>query len=191
MKELETFFADCIGKWTSERTYHYLYQQEVERSRTTFDARALSVDYKNKVLQDNHYQAPPNLDSLPGFSLSFYTISEKGEEVQQSLNLLFVPSIETKSYIEGDYLRDRAYEEARPIVSKFRFDPQERQLLMTTNYTNTVSLDSITFLNPDLRVRRIINYKRPAEGEKLEIVTLVGFGLEQRILTNYSNCQSN
>lgn len=36
---------------------------------------------------------------------------------------------------------------------------------MTTNYTRSVSVDSITLINPDLRIRKIINYQRPQEGE--------------------------
>ncbi len=113
--------------------------------------------------------------------MGFYTRSEKGEEVSQNLNLLFVPKYEDAMYLEGDYLRDRAYEEARPIISHFRFDRQTRELLMTTNYTRTVSLDSITLINPDLRIRKILNYFRPNEGKPLEKLGLVGFGVEQKI----------
>ena len=32
----QQFFADCVGSWKTERTYHYLTHQEVERSRTEF-----------------------------------------------------------------------------------------------------------------------------------------------------------
>ncbi|MDJ0538072.1 MAG: phycobiliprotein lyase, partial [Microcystis sp. M53603_WE2] len=84
-------------------------------------------------------------------------------------------------YLEGDYLRDRAYEEARPIISAFRFDSTTRELLMTTNYTRSVSVDSITLINPDLRIRKIVNYQRPQEGEPLEKVLLVGFGVECKV----------
>jgi len=51
------------------------------------------------------------LEKSPGFSLGFYTISEKGEEVSQSLNFIFVPISEENGWLSGDYLRDRAYEE--------------------------------------------------------------------------------
>ncbi|MFM6895867.1 MAG: phycobiliprotein lyase, partial [Microcystis panniformis] len=54
-------------------------------------------------------------------------------------------------------------------------------LLMTTNYTRSVSVDSITLINPDLRIRKIINYQRPQEGEPLEKVLLVGFGVECKV----------
>jgi hypothetical protein len=87
------FFDWCVGSWATERTYHYLTHQEVERSRTEF-------------------------------------------------------TIKTK------------------------------ELLMTTNYTRLVSVDSITLVNPNLRIRKIINYQRPAEEQPLEQVTLVGFGVE-------------
>lgn len=175
------FFDCCVGSWKTERTYHYLTHEEVERSRTEFTIAPLTADLKAKVMSDNQYPLPSNLDSLPGFSLGFYTISEKGEEVSQQLNLLFVPQQEHNSFLEGDYLRDRAYEEAKPILSHFRFDNNTRELLMTTNYTRVVSVDSITLVNPSLRIRKIINYQRPTEGQPLEQVALVGFGVEQKV----------
>lgn len=175
------FFEHCVGSWQTERTYHYLPGREVERSRTEFTVKPLTDESKAKVLADNDYGSIDDLSGIPGFNLGFYTISEKGEEVSQNLNLLFVITGENNGYLEGDYLRDRAYEEARPIISAFRFDPTPRELLMTTNYTRTVSVDSITLINPDLRIRKIINYQRPNAGEPLQEVRLVGFGVERRV----------
>ena len=181
----QQFFADCVGNWQSDRTYHYLSHQEIERSQTTFEVQPLKSDRKAKVLADNAYDKLDNLDNLdnlPGFNLGFYTISEKGEEVRQNLNLMFVPKTEAGAVLEGDYLRDRAYEEARPIISHFRFDSTTRELLMTTNYTRVVSVDSITLTNPTLRIRKILNYEKPPQGQPLQNVLLVGFGVEKKVL---------
>lgn len=180
--EFHYFFDCCVGQWKTERTYHYLTYQEVERSRTEFRINPLNPEQKTKVLADNGRPAHSELDSLPGFHLEFETISEKGEEVSQQLNLLFVPTSSQGQILEGDYLRDRAYEEARPIISHFRFDSQNRELLMTTNYTRVVSVDSITLINPNLRIRKILNYQRPLQGKPLDQVVLVGFGVEQKSL---------
>lgn len=176
----QTFFDCCIGNWVAERTYHYLFHQEVERSRTEFRIDPLSDDLKQKVLSDNIYTASLDLAALPGYHLSFHTVSETGEEVSQQLNFLFVPTREDSPTIQGDYLRDRAYEEARPIVSHFHFNLETHELLMTTRYTRVISLDSITLVNPNLRIRKIINYVRPPEGQPLEQVSLIGFGAEQK-----------
>ena len=181
MNEFQDFFACCVGNWQSERTYHYLKQKQIERSRTEFQVKPISSDLKAKVLADNQYLGQSELESLPGYNLGFHTISEKGEEVSQELNLLFVPKVENFPLLEGDYLRDRAYEEDRPIISDFRFDSITRELLMTTYYTRVVSVDSITLINPNLRIRKIINYLRPPEGKPLEVVGLVGFGVEEKI----------
>ncbi|HHP7230610.1 MAG TPA: phycobiliprotein lyase [Xenococcaceae cyanobacterium] len=176
----QQFFADCVGNWVSERTYHYLDYQEIERSRTEFQVQPLTEAQKQKVLTDNAYGAVAQLENLPGFNLGFYTISDKGEEVRQNLNLMFVPKTESEGLLEGDYLRDRAYEEARPIISHFKFNSATQELLMTTNYTRVVSVDSITLTNPDLRIRKILNYQRPPEGQPLATILLVGFGVEQK-----------
>ena len=177
----EQFFADCVGNWQSDRTYHYLTHKEIERSQTTFEVNPLTDEQKAKVLSDNAYDKLDNLGELPGFNLGFYTISEKGEEKRQNLNLMFVPQSESGDFLTGDYLRDRAYEEDRPIISHFRFESKTRELLMTTNYTRVVSVDSITLTNPTLRIRKILNYAKPAPGEPLKNVLLAGFGVEQKI----------
>jgi hypothetical protein len=180
IQEFQQFFEQCVGTWVTERTYHYLSVQEVERSRTEFVIEPIPSDRKTQVLTDNQYPIPSEVTDLPGYHLAFETVSEKGERVSQSLNMLFVPQQEETKALLGDYLRDRAYEEAKPIVSKFRFQPQSRELLMTTTYTRVVSVDSITLINPNLRIRRILNYRRPPEGEALQEIVLVGFGVEQK-----------
>lgn len=176
----QQFFADCVGTWISERTYHYLTRQEVERSQTEFVVQSIERDRKAQVLVDNQYSEQSDLDSLPGYHLEFATVSEKGDRVNQALNMLFVPQQEDGALIVGDYLRDRAYEEFRPIISHFQFNSENRELLMTTNYTKVVSVDSITLVTPTLRIRKILNYRRPAADQPLQEVLLVGFGLEQK-----------
>ncbi len=181
MNVFEQFFVDCVGNWQSDRTYHYLTHKEIERSQTTFEVTPLTNDGKAQVLSDNAYDKLDNLESLPGFNLGFYTISETGEEKKRNLNLMFVPKSENGAMLEGDYLRDRAYEEERPIISHFSFDSTTRELLMTTNYTRVVSVDSITLTNPTLRIRKILNYEKPSPGQPLQNVLLVGFGVEKKV----------
>lgn len=176
----QQFFQDCVGEWISERTYHYLSSSEIERSRTEFMVKPLTSEQKTKVLTDNSYETSGSLATFPGFNLGFYTINDKGEEVRQNLNLMFIPTSESGNFLEGDYLRDRAYEEDRPIISHFCFNSTTKELLMTTNYTRVVSVDSITMINPQLRIRKILNYQRPSEGQPLEKVLLAGFGVEQK-----------
>lgn len=181
VQHFTAFFDACVGTWITERTYHYLTQQEVERSHTEFVIQPVTVDRKQQVLVDNQYPIPPDLDSLPGYHLEFATVSDKGDRVNQVLNMLFVPQQQDGDLIQGDYLRDRAYEESRPIVSHFQFNPENRELLMTTTYTKVISVDSITLINPKLRIRKILNYRRPDANEPLKDVVLVGFGVEQKM----------
>jgi len=175
------FFEHCVGEWVTERTYHYLRHQEVERSRTEFAVAPIPRELKEKVLTDNQYGEVEEIDAMPGFRLGFHTVSEAGEEVSQELRMLFVPKLAGDDCLEGDYLRDRAYEEAKPIIAHFRFGFKNNELLMTTRYTKVVSVDSITLVNPTLRIRRILNYQRPpVDHAPLETVLLAGFGVEQR-----------
>ncbi|WP_019503446.1 phycobiliprotein lyase [Pleurocapsa sp. PCC 7319] len=178
----QQFLVDCIGEWVSERTYHYLDYQKIERSRTNFIVKPLTSPQKTQVLTKNAYELRGSLEEFRGFNLGFYTINDRGEEVINNLNLMCIPTTDSGNLLEGDYLRDFAYEEARPIIAHFCFNALTKELLMTTNYTRVVSVDSITMSNPHLRIRRILNYQRPPEGQPLENILLVGFGVEQKKL---------
>ncbi|NJL61380.1 MAG: phycobiliprotein lyase [Methylacidiphilales bacterium] len=180
ISEFQKFFDNCVGNWTTERTYHYLTQQEVERSHTEFNVEPITDELKLKVIQDNNFDVPADLSILPGYHLEFQTVSEKGEKVSQQLNMLFVTQSNDSTILQGKYLRDRAYEEERPIIADFHFDATKNELLMTTNYTRVVAVDSILMINPSFRIRRILSYRRPPEGQSLEEVVLVGFGVEQK-----------
>ncbi len=175
------FFDCCIGGWHTERTYHDLSRQDVERSHTDFTIRTLGPELRAKVLQDNHYPPDLPINGLLGFHLAFETVSETGEEVSQSLNMLFLPEREDSPILEGAYLRDRGYEEDRPIVAHFTFDPHTLCLRMTTTYTRVVAVDKITLLHPRLRLREIITYRRGEDDPPKEVL-LVGFGVEQRTI---------
>ena len=180
LSAFQQFFDHCVGQWVAERTYHYLINQEVERSHTEFVIESINLEGKAQVLQDNHYPLPSNLDQLPGYHLAFATVSETGDRVNQTLNMLFVPQRQEAEQVYGDYLRDRAYEEDRPIIAQFQFSAQRQELLMTTPYTRVISVDSITLVQPQLRLRRIINYIRSPQGQSPQGVGLVGFGVEQK-----------
>ncbi len=182
--QFQEFFDHCVGTWTTERTYHYLTHQEVERSHTEFVIYPINSEIKSQVLADNQRSPEQNLEELPGYRLAFETVSEKGDKVSQQLNILFVPQKVELPYLEGDYLRDKAYEEAKPMIAHFRYDVNTRELLMTTQYSRVVSVDSITLINPQLRIRKILNYQRPLENQPLENIVLAGFGVEQKQTVN-------
>ncbi len=179
VKTFHEFFECCVGHWVTERTYHYLAQQHVERSHTEFDIHPVDLTRKQKVLTDNSYEALSNLDQYPGYHLAFETVSESGQRAAHDLNMLFVFQPQGDVLV-GDYLRDRAYEEANPMIAKFQFDPTLRELRMETTYTQIVAVDTITLVNPNLRIRKIVNYHRPISGQPLQEVALVGFGVEQK-----------
>ena len=86
----QRFLETCVGDWVSERTYHYLTHQEVERSQTESQICGLDEDMKRKVLSDNEFAEPEELGTLPGYHLDFQTVSEHGEKKAYGLNFLFV-----------------------------------------------------------------------------------------------------
>jgi hypothetical protein len=184
MTSIDAFFEACLGKWSIERTYHYLnpIEEEIERSHTNYDIRSLTEANRLKVLKDNERSDPGDV-KLHGFALAFDTVSERGDKVAMELNILFVPTTEVEGVVEGDYLRDKAYEEARPMVAHFRYDPSRAELQMKTRYTRTVSVDTITLVNPQLRLRQIQNFRRPQFDDfPLKELELVGFGVEKKVL---------
>jgi hypothetical protein len=105
MLTFQEFFTACDGLWKTERTYHSVLENEIERSYTEFRATRLNASEKQRILSgtsphdttfadikidvDRGLQEP---DTCPGFNIAFETRSETGEEVSMILNALFVPS---------------------------------------------------------------------------------------------------
>lgn len=142
-----------------------------------------------------------NEADCPGFAISFNTVSETGERVSMSLKALFVldamvtsmqgieippPPVAAEVVAEpigetmqGFYLRDEGYSEAGAIAGRFTYQPTRRTLEMTTYYRQSVAVDQMRILTPDLRLRTIVTYQRPETGAP-SVIDLVGFGVERK-----------
>lgn len=184
-----TFINIMPGVWDSERTYHYMTSQPSAResSQTTFFVDTLNSSTIEEVLRQNEASMQKGLQqwqlgSTYGFKVSFRTrMANSDELVIASTNLAFVPyQFYSNGIIRGNYFRDVGYEERVPTKAQFIFDAAKLQLVMTTYYTRVVSVDTITLINPDLRLRNIVNYNRPQQGAPLSEAVLVGFGVELR-----------
>ncbi len=207
MLEIQDFFAACVGTWTTERTYHYPLQNEVERSYTEFNVAALKSVEKNQISSaflPAGSIAVSAIDSSPGFSISFDTVSEKGERVAMQLQALFVSAqaiiapdliptdplapatplaaeiLDSSEVVRGLYVRDEGYSETGAITGRFTYLPSRQSLEMTTYYSRSVAVDLIRLISPELRLRTIVTYQRPQPGEVPTIINLVGFGLERK-----------
>jgi CpeS-like protein len=208
MLSIEDFFAVCAGRWQTDRIYHYPLQGEVERSYTEFNAESLTFAEKHQIsssfIPREFFKSDQGIDSSYGFAISFETKSETGEEVSMRLKALFVtdevltypeqlprdpaapatPATanlpDTLESIQGFYLRDEGYSESGAITGRFTYLPSRQSLEMTTYYSRSVAVDQIRVISPQLRLRTIVTYQRPAPGKVPTVIDLVGFGLERR-----------
>ncbi len=209
MLNIQDFFTACTGVWTTERTYHYVLEGQVERSFTEFRATAIAPAQKQQILSISalngikvdlvQIENPEAV--LPGFAIAFDTRSETGATVSMSLQALFIPDIYVVSdasrteippplaaqvdpsaeTIKGFYLRDEGYSEAGAIAGRFTYQPTRQTLEMTTYYRRSVAVDQMRLVTPDLRMRTIVTYQRPATIEEPpSIIDLVGFGVERK-----------
>lgn len=202
------FFDSCTGVWKTERIYHSLQVGEIERSYTEFRVTLISQAQKQEILQQsvlNNFGADPKQlmeqqDKFPGFAIAFDTQSEKGETVSMSLQALFVPDSYIPKHanidllpppltaqvdsaaevIQGFYLRDQGYSEAGAIAGRFSYQPVRQTLEMTTYYRRSVAVDQMRLIAPDVRLRTIVTYHRPQQGEIPSTIDLIGFGVERR-----------
>lgn len=209
MLEIQDFFAACVGKWTTERTYHYPLQNEVERSYTEFNVDTLNVVEKYQIssafLPVGCISDRSEIERAPGFKIAFDTVSEKNERVSMQLKALFVderaicapqllatdplaPALplvaeiaNSAEAIRGLYIRDEGYSETGAITGRFTYLPSRQALELTTYYSRSVAVDSLRLISPTQRLRTIVTYQRPQPGEIPSVVNLVGFGLEQRV----------
>ena len=179
------YFSAMKGSWNSDRTYHYVPERRREKSQTTFNVSRLTREQIDDVMKSNGETVtlePQDYVFTEGFRVTFLTRMEsQGGLVESGTNLAFVPREvdESNASVKGDYFRDLGYEEKGPIAAKFSFNARRMQLTMTTYYTRVVSVDQIRLINPSVRLREIVNYKRPSVDDgPLVDPLLVGFGVE-------------
>jgi hypothetical protein len=208
MLSIEDFFATCVGRWQTDRIYHYPLRGEVERSYTEFNAESLTLAEKHQIssafIPREFFVGEDSIDASYGFAIAFDTKSETGEEVSMRLQALFVPDQiltypdrlprdptapatpttaqlpDTSEAIAGFYLRDEGYSESGAISGRFTYLPSRHSLEMTTYYSRSVAVDQMRIVSPLLRMRTIVTYQRPEPGAVPTIINLVGFGLERR-----------
>ncbi len=208
MLTFQEFFAACVGLWTTERTYHFVETGEIERSHTEFQVDALTEGEKQRILTPGgqssealrvDFSKLADAENLcPGFAIAFDTVSDKDERVAMTLNALFVPDqyvdadppsdlplplaaeVPDGDIIRGFYMRDEGYSESGSIAGRFTYQPTRQTLEMTTHYKRSVAVDQMRLLSPTLRLRTIVTYQRSDLGSTPSIITLVGFGVEQK-----------
>ncbi len=207
MLTFQDFFQACDGTWSTERTYHYYDQGEIERSHTDFTATTLDSVVKSKLLVSVMPEGVTTeaLSASPGFAIRFDTVSEFGATVGMSLQALFVPeqfvpeqfviSVKTvqdvpppmaaqvaaqEELVRGFYLRSEGYSERGAIAGRFTYLPTRQTLEMTTVYSSSVAVDQMRFVDLNTRLRTIVTYRRPAPNLTPTEISLVGFGLERR-----------
>lgn len=196
----QDFFQACDGTWSTDRTYHYYQEGEIERSHTDFTAKTLGESTKSQLLKAVMPEGI-TLDAVqgsPGFAIQFDTVSETGETVGMSLQALFVPAefVTTtepplptpiaaqvspqEELVRGYYLRNEGYSESGAIAGTFTYLPTRQTLEMMTVYSRSVAVDQMRFVDYNTRLRTIVTYRRPEGHEMPTDISLVGFGLERR-----------
>lgn len=178
----ESFFSCMPGAWNSQRTYHYMDPGETQRreeSQTTFDVDRLDALQLSSLLL-SHGAVNGDVSKAQGFRVSFLTRMASQEAlVRAGTNLAFVPERVGDGRVEGAYYRDMGYEESGPVKAMFVFNGGTRELQMTTWYSKVVSVDEIRLVNEGVRIRRIINFRRPRSKEMgLNDPVLIGYGVE-------------
>lgn len=202
MMTFQDFFQACDGTWSTDRTYHYYNQGEIERSHTDFTATTLDHPVKSKLLtavMPSGVTDDAVADS-PGFAIQFDTVSESGAAVSMSLQALFVPEhfvtsddtiqnipapmaaqvSDQDELVRGFYLRNEGYSEKGAISGRFTYLPTRQTLEMTTVYSRSVAVDQMRFIDHNTRLRTIVTYRRPEDNTVPTEISLVGFGLERR-----------
>jgi hypothetical protein len=202
MLTFQEFFQACDGTWSTERTYHYTEQGEIERSHTDFTATTLDGGIKSHLLMSVMPEGvtAEAVAASPGFAIRFDTVSEHGATVGMSLQALFVPEqfvVGAKTVqdilppmaaqvalqeelVRGFYLRSEGYSERGAIAGRFTYLPTRQMLEMTTVYSRSVAVDQMRFIDGNTRLRTIVTYRRPEADRVPTEISLVGFGLERR-----------
>ena len=149
--DIQTFVAQSIGRWRSQRSGHNLAFQHFEevRSVVTISARAVDAPEVVQLCKDNGVD--PALAVSP-FFMEWDAESDWDEEERTTGSCLLVPVPNPDDVSRGQLLRSQGYAEKMPAVGEYHLTDEGVFILMTP-YDRAAAEERIWFATKNVRLR--------------------------------------
>lgn len=146
---IETFVAQSIGTWRSQRSGHNLAFQHFEEVRSTIDITAVGPDDLRvaELCQTHGFDVS---QAIAPFHMAWEGESDWDKEEVISGSCLLVPV--STSPRAGKLLRSQGYAETIPAVGEYHFT-EEGMFVLLTSYDRAAAEERIWFGTDNLRFR--------------------------------------
>lgn len=159
--EIQTFVAQSIGRWRSQRSSHNLAFQHSEEVRSIIDITAVPATDASVAGLCEAYGIDLATVVSP-FHMAWEGESDWDENERLSGSCLLVPVPEALNSNQGKLLRSAGYAETVPAVGHYRFT-EEGMFVLVTAYDRAAAEERIWFGTPNLRFR--VSQIRTSDGK--------------------------
>ncbi|MEM6501383.1 MAG: phycobiliprotein lyase [Cyanobacteria bacterium P01_C01_bin.89] len=149
--DIQTFVAQSIGRWRSQRSGHNLAFQHFEEVRSVVDIAARAADDADVIELCKNNGVDPALATSP-FFMKWDAESDWDEDEKTTGSCLLVPVPDLKDTSRGQLLRSQGYAEKMPAVGEYRFT-EEGMFVLVTPYEQAAAEERIWFATQNLRLR--------------------------------------
>ncbi len=158
---IQTFVAQSIGSWRSQRSSHNLAFQHSEEVHSTIDITAVpATDSSVAELCVTHGF---ELDAVASpFHMAWEGESDWDDDQKMEGSCLLVPIPDPTDPLKGKLLRSTGYAETVPAVGEYRFT-EEGMFVLETSYDRAAAEERIWFGTPHLRFR--VSQIRTSDGQ--------------------------
>lgn len=147
--DITEFFQQSTGKWVSQRTSHYLRQNQTENAKSDLMVEVLTPD-DSAVVQLCQQQGVNSAQALCGLKMTWSGIVDRLTKPQTGSSLLvIVPDADQSN--QGKLLR-QVSSSPQPIVGRYALGDDEI-LILSTESTDLYAEERIWFANPNFRMR--------------------------------------
>jgi hypothetical protein len=147
--DIKEFFQQSTGKWVSQRTSHYLVQNQSENVKSDLMVELLSQDHATVVQLCQQHEIEPG-QVLCSLKMAWNGIVDRLPKPQTGSSLLIiVPDLDRAN--QGRLLR-QASDSAQPLSGRYSMGDDE-VLTLTVEGDTLYAEERIWFANPNFRMR--------------------------------------
>lgn len=173
LMDIDTFVAQSVGQWRSQRSAHHLAFGHFEEVRSTINIVALTLEHEAVVELCQRYEVSPSEATSP-FKMSWEGESDWDEDEVLKGETVLVPVPDPNKPNTGRLLRDQGYAETMEAVGTYVLTPEDI-FILTTPYDRASAEEKIWFSTPNLRFR--VSLIKTSDGKG---VTTASFSSELR-----------
>lgn len=151
--DIQEFFQQSAGKWSSQRTSHHLAFRQAESGKSEIKIEMLPKEDPEVIKLCEQYEIDPAL--AWGAARVTWDGTMEWDQEKHAGSTILVPIPDADKPNEGKLLRDVGYAEKASVAGRYIMGSDDAMTLIT-DYETMYSEERIWFASPNLRLRTSI-----------------------------------